>query len=437
MVGQVAGEDLGHVPQYPSVSSELSTFSRRGVVKFSRHNVANMKGLIMQSSKRVLVVGLGIAGMATAVRLKDAGWEPVIIERAPERRSGGYFIGLFAEGREAAERLGVLGNITRENPAGSKTWEVDSDGDRTLSIGFLDQPGHPRGVLRGDIEAALWERVRDEIEVRYSVTPEAIRSMSDRAYVVLRNMQDGTLTEESYDLVIGADGLRSTVRQLVFGPNEQFMKPFNAIICAFALDSQVPQFAERDGLVLAEPGRSLWVFPFGDRTPTALLTYRTTDEDAEFRRPPIETLRARYAGVDGDGAVAHVLDELESAPDFLFDSVHQVKMPSWHQGRVVLLGDSAWCLTLYSGMGATAGLMGADALGAALEANPASIESALTEWEAGLRPFIKKHQFGAHIKGQVFVPSNRFLARVRTAVMRRQGQKVRVARAERTPAPVS
>lgn len=391
----------------------------------------------MESSKRVLVVGLGIAGMAAAVRLKDAGWEPVIVERAPARRSGGYFIGLFAEGREAAERLGVLGNITRTNPEGSKTWEVASDGDRQLSVGFLDQPGNPRGVLRGDIEAALWERVRDDIEVRFSVSPDAIRSTPDSAHVVLHDLRDGSMTEETFDLVIGADGLRSTVRQLVFGPHETFMRPFNAIICAFAMNNQVPRFVERDGLVLAEPGRSLWVFPFGDRTPTALLTYRTTNEDAEFQRPPIETLRARYAGVDGDGAIAHVLDELEHAPDFLFDSVHQVKMPTWHRDRVVLLGDSAWCLTLYSGMGATAGLMGADALGAALQSNPSSVEAALTEWEAGLRPFIKKHQFGAHIKGQVFVPSNRFLARIRTSVLRRQGQKVRVARAERALTPVA
>ncbi|MGY4857379.1 FAD-dependent monooxygenase [Cryobacterium sp. AP23] len=384
----------------------------------------------MNSKKRVLIVGLGIAGMATAVRMKDVGWEPVIIERASERRSGGYFIGLFAEGREAAERLGVLDHITRENPVGSKTWEVDSEGERRLSIGFLDQPGSPRGVLRGDIEAALWGRVNDEIEVRFSVSPESISALPDSARVVLKDVITGVLTEESFDLVIGADGLRSTVRQLAFGPHSSYMKPFNAIVCAFALNSQVPRFTDRDGLVLAEPGRSLWVFPFGDRPPTALLTYRTKNENAEFAQPPIDTLRARYAGVDGDGAIAHVLDELEGAPDFLFDSVHQVKMPSWHKGRIVVLGDSAWCLTLYSGMGATAGLLGADELGKALEQNPDSIETALTEWETALRPFIKKHQFSAYIKGQVFVPSNQFLARVRGKVMKKQGQKVRANRSE-------
>ena len=54
------------------------------------------------SGKRALVVGLGIAGMSTAIGLHGAGWTPVIIERSPERRTGGYFIALFPEGRRAA-----------------------------------------------------------------------------------------------------------------------------------------------------------------------------------------------------------------------------------------------------------------------------------------------------------------------------------------------
>ncbi|MEV1175514.1 hypothetical protein [Nonomuraea sp. NPDC049784] len=62
--------------------------------------------------RRALVVGLGVSEIATALRLRQIGWTPVIIERAADRRSGGYFIALFGAGRAAAQRLGILDNLT-------------------------------------------------------------------------------------------------------------------------------------------------------------------------------------------------------------------------------------------------------------------------------------------------------------------------------------
>ena len=63
-------------------------------------------------SKKVLIVGMGIGGMASAIALKKKGWHPVIIERAPQRRTGGYFIGLQGTGKEAASKLGVSYSYT-------------------------------------------------------------------------------------------------------------------------------------------------------------------------------------------------------------------------------------------------------------------------------------------------------------------------------------
>jgi 2-polyprenyl-6-methoxyphenol hydroxylase-like FAD-dependent oxidoreductase len=75
------------------------------------------------------------------------------------------------------------------------------------------------------------------------------------------------------------------------------------------------------------------------------LTYRTGDIQEQFTGSRIERLRSVFSGMD-DPVVRHVLDSLEQqAPDHLFDSVHQVKMPRWSTRRVVLLGDAAWCMT--------------------------------------------------------------------------------------------
>lgn len=375
-------------------------------------------------TKKALVVGLGIAGMSAALGLRQAGWTPIIIEKAPNRRTGGYFIGLFGPGRKAADELGVLQDIHTRTPHGTATWEVDRTGRRRRSAGFLDQPDNPEGVLRGDIEAGLWEAIDGNVEVRFGTTLVAIAQQPGSATVTLKDISSGATTEESFDLVIGADGLRSTVRSLVFAPHEQFMRSWNSMICAFQLDHQVPEYDDRDGLVAAEVGRALWVFPFSDRPPTALFTYRFTgDVDAQFSRPPIETLREVYASM-GHPAAQHALASLATTTDYLFDAVHNVEMPSWSTGRVMLLGDSAWCLTLYSGMGASSAMIGGAELGKALREYPYDIDAALAAWEGRMRQFIDKERVPARLKHQVFVPSNHVIKWARSALMRRAGRRM-------------
>ncbi|MEZ7130366.1 FAD-dependent monooxygenase [Nonomuraea sp. AD125B] len=395
--------------------------------------------------KRALVVGLGIAGMSAAIGLRRAGWTPVIIERAAERRTGGYFIFLFPEGRQAAADLGIADHLHTRNPAwkeGGNTWALDRRGNPKPELGFLDQPG-PAAVLRGDIEAALWQSITDDgvedpVEVRFATTPIEIIQGVDGIQVLLEDAGSGAQHRETFDLVVGADGLRSTVRRMVFGPDEDYMMDWNAMVCAFQLKEHVPSFAPTDTVVVPRAGRAAWVFGFADHAPTTLLTYRTDDIQKQFSGPRIEQLRSVYSGMD-DPVVRHILDSLEDAPDVLFDSVHQVKMPRWSSGRVVLLGDAAWCLTTYSGMGASASLCGGAALGKAVQEHPDDLDDALNAWEAGLRPFITEQQRTAKIKQQRFVPSSKPAAALRALVLgvaRRIVHRRLVAESSERPAPI-
>ncbi|QYN33849.1 FAD-dependent monooxygenase [Pseudonocardia sp. DSM 110487] len=367
--------------------------------------------------KRALVVGLGIAGMAAAIGLREAGWTPVIVERAPERRRGGYFVGLMPKGRQAAVDLGIDGHLhTRNPPDGGNAWSLTRRGDREPGVGFLHQPGDPAAVLRGDIEAALWQGISG-VEVRFATTPVELVDTGADVQVDLEDAGTGARYPESFDLVVGADGLRSGVRRLVFGPHEDHMTTWNAMICAFQLQEQVSSFAAADSIISARAGRAVWVFGLADRAPTVLLTYRTDDVAGQFTGSPVQRLRTVFSGMD-DPVVRYALDALDAAPEFLFDSVHQVRMPRWSSGRVVLLGDAAWCLNLYSGMGATSALLGAADLGRALRANPDDLEAALAAWESRLRPLIRKHQRIARVKQQMFVPSSRPVEALRSVVLR-------------------
>ncbi|KAF4405317.1 FAD-dependent monooxygenase [Streptomyces lycii] len=364
--------------------------------------------------KRALVVGLGIAGMSAAIGLRQAGWTPVIVERAPERRTWGYYIFMFQEGLQAAADLGIAGHLHTRNPEwrpGGNSWSVDRRGRRKPALGLLDAPSGLASVLRSDIEAALWQGIagngtEDAVEVRFATTPVEITEGAGGVQVLLEDAGAGKRYREDFDLVVGADGMRSSVRRMVFGPDEDYMVNWKAMICAFQLKEQVPSYEASDSILVARPKRAVWVFGLADHAPCAWLTYRTEDIPDRFAGSAIEQLRAVFSGMD-DPVVRHVLDCLEEAPDHVFDSVHQVRMERWSAGRVVLVGDAAWCMNLYSGMGATSSLRGGAALGAALQEHPDDLAAALAAHETGLRPYITRQQRSARAKQQRFVPSSR------------------------------
>lgn len=363
-------------------------------------------------TRRALIIGMGIGGMSAAISLVEAGWTPIIIERAADRRKGGYFIGLRDEGKDAAAALGVLDGMAKRTPERAQFWDLRKDGGRSRIADLTNETNAPIALLRGDIEEALWQRVEGQVEVRFDTAPVAILDQGNQVSVKLRTGA-GVESEELFDLVIGADGVRSTVRKMVFGSDEAFLRPLGTMLCAFPLANHVPGFDKKDGVILAEAGRSLTVFPLADRPSTALFSYRTKDIQAQFVKSPLETLQEVFSGLDYGHVVSTALRDLSKANDYLFDAVQMVKMPKWSKGRVVLIGDAAWCLTLYSGMGASAGMMGGQALGVALAAHGNDLKAALDAFEQKMRPFVSKNQRFIALRSQLFVPSSRWFLSAR------------------------
>src|SRR5699024_9171371 len=235
---------------------------------------------------------------------------------------------------------------------------------------------------------------------------------------------------ERFDLVVGTDGIRSTVRQLVWGPHEDYLRRLGFMICAFELPESLPGLKQQEGAILSEPGRSFWVFPFKDHAPTVLFSYKTDDVDAERARATeigaAKRLREVYGPEPLGDLMGGAVDHLEDADEFLFDSTEQARVDHWSQGRVVLVGDAAWCPTLYSGMGATSGLAGANALGLMLAKHPDDVEGALAAWERQMRPAIADFQEAAYPMRQLFTQtsSKEQSKQTRTVALRRFMMKI-------------
>ncbi|WP_432558386.1 FAD-dependent monooxygenase [Granulicoccus sp. GXG6511] len=359
----------------------------------------------LSTEKRVLIVGLGIAGMSSAIALQRAGWHPVIVEKSRVRRQADYYTSFDRTGRKAAEKLGVLESIHQRTPEKRTFLQVDQDGQLVPVARSTVKASDPAVVLRSDIENGLWSAVEGEIEVRFSTRAISIEDGSHGLLVLLENSATGQRSEEQFDLLIGADGMRSTVRRRIFGPDERFLVPFDSMVCQFDLDEPLQGVDPEATVVMSETDRALGIFPFSDRQPAVRFAYRTKNVNAQSGRPPIQILREVFAKDIHKPVVAQCLDALERTNDYLFDSVHQVHMDSWRKGRVILLGDSAWCLTLYSGMGTSAALHGGVVLGECFERHPESLDDAIAAWERRLRPFIWGNRVLAGPLHEWFVPS--------------------------------
>ncbi|MCW8378678.1 FAD-dependent monooxygenase [Streptomyces justiciae] len=363
-------------------------------------------------ARRAVIVGSGISGLAAALTLHRAGWQTLIVERAPERRTGGYWVRFSGPGYAAADRLGILDALPKRAASGARLFEMGPSG--RIRPGFPipeSAEGTPlRILLRSDLERVLYDAVSDLVEIRYGVGPAAISQ--DRHEVTVM-MTDGSV--ERADLLIGADGIHSTVRSLVYGPEDLYRKDFDHAVAACIFDRELPGVSGGDALIATAPGRSAWINTYVGHPPVAFLLYRTPWPAAEVRRDPAEALREAFSGFGGT-VMPTMLDAMERSESVVFDQVSQIHINRWSQGRVVLLGDAAWCMSLYSGQGAGMGIAGAEALSRALDEH-GQVSAALGAWERELRPVIARFQKQAHVMQHLFMPVNRvgYVAR-RTAM---------------------
>lgn len=212
---------------------------------------------------------------------------------------------------------------------------------------------------------------------------------------------------ERADLLIGADGLHSATRALVFGPEEAYRLDMQQMVAVYMMKERPAVLAEGETGTISAGGRTFAIMNVGDGRTAAFFGYRTDGGLGELSGKPETVLPVIYG--DMGWLVPEALEGLKTADSIYFDTISQIVVDRWSSGRVVLLGDAAWCVALFAGYGSSLAVAGADLLGAALERHREDIPAALTEWEAELRPEAeKKQQLGRRVKG-FYAPRSRLL----------------------------
>jgi 2-polyprenyl-6-methoxyphenol hydroxylase-like FAD-dependent oxidoreductase len=341
------------------------------------------------TDKKILISGAGIAGPTLAFWLKAAGFAPTLLERTPSLRAGGYVIDFWGLGYDIAERMGLIDDICRVGYRVREVRIVDDAGRRRSGFGtsvFIELTGGRFVTLpRSELSRLLFEKVKDSAECIFG--DEIVEQHEETDGVRVRLKQAG---ERRFDLVIGADGLHSTVRRLAFGPLSQFEKYLGYTVAAFEAAGYRPR-DEDVYLIYGEPGRMVGRFTrHNDRT-LFLFVFRTPEVFLGEALSERKALLRRIYGQDG-WECAKILAELDRTDSLYFDRVSQVQMPRWTRDRVALVGDAAFCASLLAGQGSALAMISAYVLAGELLRAGGRYQDAFERYEARLRDYIERKQ---------------------------------------------
>lgn len=367
--------------------------------------------------KTALISGAGIAGPTLAYWLKAAGCEPTLVEVAPAPRSGGFVVDFWGLGYDIAERMGLIPQIERTGYHIREMRIVDADGERIAGFGtnVLRELTGGRFVTlgRSDLSRLLIDKIKTTTEIVFDDEIVNLEQDSDGVRV-----QFGRGGVRRFDLVIGADGLHSRVRRLVCGPQDRFEKKLGYVVAAFEVRGYRPR-DEGIYVMFGELGRMIGRFALHeDRT---LFLFILTAENSLFvDMPELPEQKAILHKRFGSGGweCQRILAELDRTNDLYFDRVSQIQMTSWSRGRICLLGDAAFSVSLLAGQGAALAMTGAYVLaGELLNAN-GDHRQAFANYESRLHRYTLSKQRMAERLGSAFVPKTEFGLFLRNQVIK-------------------
>ncbi|MBS2548739.1 FAD-dependent monooxygenase [Catenulispora sp. NL8] len=367
---------------------------------------------------RILISGAGVGGPALAFWLARRGAEVTVVERAPALRTGGSAVDFRGPTHLGVlELTGVLQDLRELQTHGGAMRFVDKHGRQTFELP-TDFAGGDVEVYRGDLSRVLYQRslapdAGGRVDYVFGDTLTGLTETADAVHAVFEKSAD-----RRFDLVIGADGMHSAVRRLAFGPEEQFVHNLGYCISGWdlpnhlglgstALHYNVPGRMAAAGANVRDPGQAKAVFVFA--TKDTALARAGLDRQKQ-------ALRAAFGGLGWQ--VPALLDSLDQVTELYFDAIARTKPSNYTSGRIALLGDAAWGVTL-GGMGVGTAVVGAYVLAGELASAGGEHRTAFAKYEQRMHGYAGRWRKSAN-PGKFLAPGSRAGLWTRDALFKRK-----------------
>ncbi|MCF0055322.1 FAD-dependent monooxygenase [Dyadobacter sp. CY356] len=343
----------------------------------------------------VLISGASIAGLSTAFWLSKYGFKVTLVERAPHIRPGGQAVDVRGPALEVAGRMGILNDI-RQNSTKLKGMsvvdavsgkEIYQNIKQTLTGGRHDSADVE--ILRDDLCNVLFQAVGSQ--ANYIFSDSIVRLDQDESGV---NVTFAHAASQRFDLVIGADGIRSNVRKIVFGDDEKFVRYLGHYVAIFT----IPNYFDLEywEMIFQHEGTPLAVCIAKERADEARAYLGfSSDKPLKYDHRDINTqkqLIMEKAAPEIGGMISKIKELMHSSTNFYFDAVNQTIMDTWSKGRVALVGDAGYSVSLSLGQSTSVAMVGAYVLAGEIAAHKEDLQAAFDQYEHELQEYILTNQ---------------------------------------------
>jgi 2-polyprenyl-6-methoxyphenol hydroxylase-like FAD-dependent oxidoreductase len=357
---------------------------------------------------KVLISGASVAGPSAALWLGRAGHDVTVVEIAPALRKGGYAVDFRGEVfTTVLDRMGVLEDLRSVQTGGNAMRFVDESGRKLMRLP-AEFAGGELEVLRADLSRVLYEHSREQATYRFGDSIASLREHSDGVDV---RFESGI--EETYDLVIGADGMHSVVRRLAWPAQQVVERHLDYYVGGWEVPNTLG--ISGDTLMYNVPGKLASVG--ADRRDPALAQtlFVFKSPELEYNRRDLDQQKAilleQFSGLGWH--VPELLEALPAATELYFDSISRVRVDRWSTDRIVLLGDAGYGAT-FGALGTGTAVVGAYVL--AGELAQGDRRTAFDRYEERLRKAVSKTQDGSRA-GSFLAPATRFGIAARNRIL--------------------
>ncbi|KAF1940426.1 FAD/NAD(P)-binding domain-containing protein [Clathrospora elynae] len=373
----------------------------------------------------ILISGSGIAGPCLAFWLEKflPTCQITVLERAPEPRLGGQAVDLRSTSVPIVAKMGLLEKVKEKTTTEVGMQFVYADGETRATFpvsGNVEQQSMTSEyeILRGDLAGIFYGATKDLPNIQY-VFDEIVTGIEEQENDKVKVTFKNKLPTAEYDVVIGADGMMSRTRRLVFGhgpKNDDYLYRLGQYSAQFtmprdpAVDTQYAQWynAPKGRLFLIRPDQYGTTHAYLGVTDSNLSRF---DEIDKLLKEGSREKQQAWFEKEFEGAgfqTERCIREMKKSDEYYMQQIAQVKMDTWVKGHVALVGDAAYCPSPISGVGSSAAIVGAYVLAGELSRSPHDIPSALANYERVARQYVNK--------AQKLIPGAPQLANPQTAV---------------------